>query len=162
MTTKALVLIAWLTAVAFGQQSTEKENPTKDLIVEKHFVIIKSTTSYSEALSVARSASKKIGVNINLRGLKLYGKNKLTFGSEACDSLEGYPCYTARGRWDDGEYISIERSDAYSSMKRGYFIVVAASGDSETKGFKLISYKAKKAYSDAYSKRDSVYVGCMH
>ena len=39
-----------------------------------------------------------------------------------------YPCYVARGRYDDGAYLSVEPSAAYDGLKAGYFVVIAASG----------------------------------
>ena len=58
----------------------------------------------------------------------------------------------------DGVYVSIEYSDTYGGFAKGYYLVMIASG----KYAKLVLDDVKKHVSDAYVKRSSVYMGCMH
>lgn len=129
---------------------------------EVSFVLVKSTSSYGDAHRLARRASADLRIPLDLRGLVHDPTHGLTWPRERCaeDPLYPFPCYVARGRWDPGRYISIERSDAYSSFKPGPFIVVAASGDPGEMKSVLSSIKAKVP--DAYMKTEEVYFGCMH
>jgi hypothetical protein len=129
---------------------------------EVSFVLVKSTSSYADAHRFAQGASADLGIRLDLRGLVHDPTHGLTWPQERCakDPVYPFPCYVARGRWDPGRYISIERSDAYSSFKPDLFIVVAASGDPAEMRSVLASIKAKVP--DAYMKTEVVYFGCMH
>lgn len=131
---------------------------------KKEFVIIKSTKNYTVAKETATIAAQKLGIKLDLRGLVPHKKTGLTFTKKICESensgIYEYPAYTARGRWDDGEYISIEWSNQYTEFAKGYYIIVLASGDQTIT--KPALSKAKKVYKDAFMKISSVYMGCMH
>lgn len=131
--------------------------------VRKDFLILLSTKSYSSALTTAKRVSSTQKIKLDLRGLKEHKEAGLTLSKEECAKAEeDYPAYYARGRWDDGVYVSIEYSDAYSGFAKGYYIVVAASGSREEPTIKTAWTQIKKTYKDAYFKSSDVYVGCMH
>jgi hypothetical protein len=127
----------------------------------KELVIVRSTKSYADALATAQKAKQALGLKLDLRGLKATKSTGLTFSKADCESF-GYPCYIARGRGDDGDYISIEYSSQYAGFAQGYYIVVIASGAAGDPLLKSTLVKAKKKYKDAYKKKSRVYVGCMH
>lgn len=134
-----------------------------DAYVKKDFLIIQSTKSYKTAMTTARIASASTGISLQLRGLTENKSSGLSFSKEECEKEEiEYPAYYARGRWDDGVYISIEYSDAYSEFAKGYYIVIAASGSKEEVEIKKSFKKIKPKYKDAYFKSSKVYSGCMH
>jgi hypothetical protein len=93
-----------------------------DCIVEKDFLILSSTPDYTSALAAVKDASKKLGIPTNLRHLHPDTKEGLSLPLDSCKQLgfDGGPCYLARGRWDDGVYLSIEYSNAYESFADGY------------------------------------------
>jgi len=128
------------------------------------FVILRSTADYSEAKRVAEEAATRMKIPLDLRGLGHDKEHGLTWPKGVCakDPLSPYPCYVARGRFDDGVYLSIERSDAYSDFAPGFFIVLAASGAPGSPELMKTVVAARSFYADAYSKQTSVYVGCMH
>jgi hypothetical protein len=123
----------------------------------KAFVIIESVKSYA----VAKNTAKALGQQLDLRGLKPNKKSGLTFSDTVCENEGGYPCYIARGRYDDGDYISIEWSNAFTGFAKGYYIVIVGSY-ANTRHAKAALRKAKKFYRHAYIKKADVYVGCMH
>ena len=130
--------------------------------VQKSFLIVKSTPSYREALKVARSASRKLGYTLNLRSLSKGPESALTFSKEECARNNwDYPCYTPRGRYDDGIFVSIETSSPsyYPGFEPGYFIVIAAGGDEASKSALPV---VKQHYPDAYIKSTRVWMGCAH
>ena len=125
--------------------------------IKKSFLIIKSTSNYNEAKQYAEEIAKTSHIKLDFRDLQFHKKNYLTHNKETCKEY-GYPCYFPRGRYDDGEYISIEHSNSYKHLKNGYYIVIAASGTHLESSLE----KIKKVVPNAYIKSDKVYMGCMH
>lgn len=124
----------------------------------KSFLIIQSTKSYDKALKKAQLACNKLSLTLDLRNL-IQDKNKGLTSNEVCECSEKHG-YIPRGRFDDGNYISIEFSSAYESFSPGYYIVVVASGYNEA--VNLMLPKVKVHYKNAYIKNSKVYMGCMH
>jgi len=125
--------------------------------VKKSFLIIKSTSNYNKAKQYAKKIAKTSHIKLDFKGLQFNKKIYLTQDKKTCKEY-GYPCYFPRGRYDDGEYISIEHSNSYKHLKNGYYIVIAASGNKLDSSLE----KIKKVVPDAYIKSDKVYMGCMH
>jgi hypothetical protein len=114
-------------------------------------------------LNTAKTAAAKLKFKLDLRDLKKNPDTGLSWNKKICeDEWDEYPCYVARGRYDDGDYVSIEYSDAYSGFQKGYYIVIISSGEKGVPEIKSALIKAKKYYKDAYAKTTKVYVGCMH
>ncbi len=135
----------------------------------KDFLIIYTTKDYASALSTAQKASKSLNIKLDLRNLKpdkdtLQG---LTLPADTCLAIsrrydsEDSSCYYARGKFDDGIYISIEYSNQYLGFSRGYYIVMAgSSGDKSTNNLDATLKKIKAKYPDAYIKKSKVYMCC--
>ncbi|HEY6505038.1 MAG TPA: hypothetical protein VIZ28_13765 [Chitinophagaceae bacterium] len=133
------------------------------MYAKKDFLIILSTKNYQSALTMAKEVSVSTNIGLQLRGLIENKTSGLSFSKEECEKEDiEYPAYYARGRWDDGIYLSIEYSNAYSEFAKGYYIVVAASGSKDEEEIKIAYNKIKRTYKDAYFKSSKVYVGCMH
>lgn len=147
------------TCIVQSQEADSLASP----YVKKDFLILMSTKSYAAALSLAKQAATAENIKLDLRGLSENKTSGLSFSKEDCEkeAME-FPAYVARGRWDDGVYISIEYSDAYSGFREGYYIVIAASGFKDDKEIKAAYNKLKLKYRDAYFKSSKVYIGCMH
>jgi hypothetical protein len=138
-------------------QNVGEESP----YMTKSYCILLSTKSYAEAKRIAEEASKKTNIKKDFRGLKPNKQTGLTMSRAACDSNGWeYPAYVARGRYDDGEFLSIEHSDAFKGFAKGYFIVVASCGNATENNATL--KKVKRFYKTAYIKKSEVYMGCMH
>lgn len=128
------------------------------LTTTKSFLIIQSTKSYDSALRKAQLACNKLGYPLDLRGMFKNKEGGLTSNNVCgCGQKHGY---MPRGRYDDGEYISIEYSTSYLAFTPGYYMVVVASGKRETLNPLLPTIRAH--YEDAYIKNSEVYMGCMH
>jgi hypothetical protein len=129
--------------------------------VKKSFIIIKSTKSYTEAKAFAIKASKDLKIKLDLRDLKPNKESGLTWNKKECETNGwDYPCYVARGRYDDGDYVSIEWSEAFAKFAKGYYIVIVYSGNKKEATTSL--KKVKKLFKEAYAKEADVYIGCMH
>ena len=146
------IFLAAITEFGFAQN--------EQAFVEKSFVIIQSTKSYDAAKRNAEKAAMQLKLKLDLRGLKPSKKTGLTFSKADCENDGGYPCYMARGRYDDGDYVSIDWSDEFDQFAKGYYIVLIYSGNKQGAG--KILQKARSVFKDAYNKRAKVYVGCMH
>lgn len=134
-----------------------------DFWAEKQVLILKSSQNYNEALKAANEASSSLRIKTDLRGLSANRKIGLTFSENECkESGFDFPCYIARGRYDDGTYISIEYSSAFENFKPGFYIVVAAMSFRNDQEIASALKQARKSYPDAYVKNTKVYMGCMH
>ncbi len=111
----------------------------------------------------AADASKRLKLKLDLRELSPNKEIGLSHNEKACENDFGFfPCYVARGRNDDGSYVSIEYSDAYIEFEKGYYMVVLASYPSGNATNRLLHSRAQKVYKDAYLKSSKVYTGCIH
>jgi len=136
------------------------ENP--DEWADVSFVIVTSTPKYEDALEAARKVAKGMGVKLDLRGLSPSAVTGLTSTPKVCEQNEwSYPCYVARGRYDEGTYVSIEHSSAYVGFAKDLYVVIVASGlDGETSKQALQS--AQRVFPDTYEKTAKVFLGCIH
>jgi len=161
--------VIFVLLVASPMFSIGQVNP--ECFVKKYFLLIQSTNDYKAALQTAGKAAKGLDVKLDLRGL-VPDKNPhigLSLPVDTCikyseeeEGVQDSSCYMARGRWDDGIYISIEYSDAYEGFSKGYYIVVVGSSDKRDPALIAALEKVRTIYSDAYIKASKVYMCCMH
>jgi len=148
-----LVSLGVLSVMVFSSETVMSQT------TNKYFLIAKSTKNYDEAKQFALKLSRKSGIKTDFRGLMQAKRLGLSEDKKSCQE-EGFdfPCYIPRGRYDDGVYISIEYSTAYSGFTEGYYIIVVASGEIS----KSVLVQIKNIVPDAYVKQSAVYMGCMH
>ena len=128
--------------------------------IKKYFVIVQSTKNYTAAKLTAEKVAKQLNQPLDLRQLKPNKKTGLTFADSVCENEGGYPCYIARGRFDDGNFVSIEWSNAINGFAKGYYVVIVGAGSKDETT--IVLKKVKKFFKDAYIKQAEVYIGCMH
>ncbi|MGF2414544.1 MAG: hypothetical protein ACQUYJ_19570 [Ferruginibacter sp.] len=128
--------------------------------IKKSFVIVQSTKNYAAAKLTAEKAARQLQQPLDFRELKPNKKTGLTFADSVCENEGGYPCYIARGRFDDGDYVSIEWSNAINGFAKGYYVVIVGAGSKDETT--IVLKKVKKFFKDAYIKQAEVYIGCMH
>lgn len=151
-----IVLLACLS----GRASNELEKA----VVQKRVLILQSVRRYDKAQTTASQAAGKLGVKLDLEGYVPNPKIGLSLSEKGCaDNGVDYPCYVARGREEDATYVSIEYSNAYPGFQKGYYLVVLATAplDDDTAAKQALA-QARAIYADAYMKRTSIYMGCMH
>lgn len=136
----------------------DEEYPSGTMFVNNSYLILQSTTSYSAAMNTARKASEELGYELNYRGYVFDFKAGLR-DTATCGCGEIHE-YVPRGRYDDGNYVSIEHTNSFTEFTDGYYIVVAGSGKRST--LKPLLAKAQQFYGDAYIKDAEVYLGCLH
>ena len=142
----------------FGQEEDFSQE------VKKYFLIVHSTKDYSSALKKANSISKDLKLDLDLRELMKNEDNVgLTWGKTVCegDGWE-FPCYVPRGRYDDGDYASVEWSNGYQGFSKGYYIVIISSQTEYDNKIMNLLNEAKEFVPSAYVKSSMVFMGCMH
>jgi hypothetical protein len=96
-----LIFLVILCKFSFAQDESQ--------FVKRNFVIIHSAKNYSDAKSTAKNAAKILKLKLNLRGLQPNKTTGLTLSKKECKNNGWeYPNNYGRGRFDDGEYVSIE------------------------------------------------------
>ena len=149
-----LIFLLYVNAYVQADISVEEQS------LSKSFLIAKSTKNYNEAVAFAKKLANKSAISLKLKTLHPSQSTGLTYAASACKKMGySYPCYVARGRYDDGIYISIEYSDVYSGFTTGYYMVIVASGE---KIDKSVLQSVRKYVPDAYVKKTAVYMGCIH
>ncbi len=132
-------------------------------VEKKGFIIIHASKDYNLAKRIATEANKHLKYNLELRDLEYNKIEGLSLPKDSCKKYGfEYPTYIQRGRNKDGNFISVEYTNAYNNFTEGYYIVVVAS---YTKGKKEINDAllfVKNHYETAYIKYTDVYVGCIH
>jgi hypothetical protein len=134
--------------------------PMPDPMVEKAFLLVASTKDWDTARSTASQAAQALAMELKVP-VQPHPTEGLTFSEQTCaDNGFDHPCYVARGRYDDGEFVSVEWSSAYEGFTPGLYIVVVASGPEAEVKKHLPA--AREVYGDAYIKKAKVYMGCIH
>jgi hypothetical protein len=143
--------------------SISQEDYWESQNVKKHFLIVASTKSYESALKTAREMTTKLDLKFDDRDLKPHEESGLTWSNGDCEENGWeYPCYVARGRHDDGEYVSIEWSNAIKGFTKGYYVVIVSSQSERDEAMKSFLKRVKEIKPSAYIKSAEVYIGCMH
>jgi hypothetical protein len=133
---------------------------------DRTFVIVASEKTFPAAIAKAGVIAEASGVRFDLRGVgydpaQSAQNGGLTLSARECEEYGWeYPCYVPRGRWDSGEFLSVEYSSAIQGFTPGFYVVIAGSGDRTE--MNAVLAKVKKAVPDAYMKTAGVYLGCMH
>ena len=144
-----LIFISFLTLNCDAQE---------DAFVDKYFLIVYSSENYEDALSYAKKVHKATSIELTPNGY--IANDDLGFiDTVACDCGEFHD-YMPRGRYDDGTFITVEYSSGYENFSEGYYIVITASG--EKKEVEVEEKRIRVLFPNAYMKKSSIYMGCMH
>ena len=132
-------------------------------VVRKSFVILKATASYADARTLAAEAAERLAIRLDLRNLTPDRSIGLTFPESDCrDEFGEFPCYVARGRGDDGVYLSIEHSSSYEGFGEAQYLVVLASGAPRDRAVGAALRRAKGSFPETTVKTTPIYIGCIH
>jgi hypothetical protein len=126
----------------------------------RYYLILGSTTDLNAAKKIAQSAAKKTGLKYKGCDLEVSGSSA-SHPADTCKKYgQSYPCYFARGRYEDGEYISVEHSSEYEGFTEGLFIVIALNAARNDDDFKASVKKIKAHYPKSYVKKQKIFMGC--
>jgi len=166
------LLLTFATAALAGETRVDNANsypdPENSVIREKFVLILCSYKDFHQARKQAIELSRATKVPFSMQGMTYDKKRGLIFpddSSNEADAGSYMPRRYNHGSVSDGAeefgYISIERSDAYTGFTPGYYIVVGGIYD-DTKEGKLALTRFKPVVADAYTKKTSIYMGCIH
>lgn len=148
-------LVVIVSSVFHLQAQSEDEI---EFMEPKSFLVVKTTKRYAAALRKAQKAANDLQIPMDLRGLYA-DKEKGLHSNEVCGcGLEHG--YVARGRYDDGKYISIEYSSAYEEANPERYLVVVASGT--RKEINMLYPEVKSFFKRTEIIHSDVYMGSMH
>lgn len=166
-TASLLVALGVAPGVALSGETAKAESVDgaayADAWTRKELVIVGTAASYKEAMRVAQTAAKLLKLKLDLRGLVPAKEAGLTVAPSECEKYgsDAQCYYVARGRFDDGPYVSIEYSSAYRELRPKLYLVVVASGSPDDPEVKQAKRSARAIFRDVYSRIVSVYIGCM-
>ena len=131
----------------------------------KGLVILQSTRDYAAALAGAKQAATRLHRPLQLDGRKPNKSLGLSADSTLCQKSGcAYPCYWPRGQdmAERSDYISIEFSTSFQGLSKGYYMVVAASGQPNSAALRQALVRVRQVYPKAYAKHTAVGFGCVH
>jgi hypothetical protein len=158
-----LMLLSWTHSIA-ALETVHTEHYDSDPEVEPvDFLMLAVTDDYGAAYTMALEVATRLDLRLDLRELIYDVTHGLTWSPEQCDEETWeYPCYIARGRFDDGVYVSVEPADVYDYGMSGQYVVIAASGDQHEEGFRTALNHAQRLYPEATVHTVPVFMGCVH
>ena len=152
-----LLPLVLLSFTAFPQD--EYSYPTQNV----GYIYLFSTSDFTEAKQFAIGAADKLSTDYDstlIYDMDLGLTDTTTCG---CGLRHGY---IPRGRFDEGDYVSIELSESYEIDTPGNeiqrYIVVVASYPSHVELLRDRIVNIRKVYPDARYFESEVYTGCMH
>lgn len=156
----AAVLAASPPLLADEPTTTEYDAWIRENTWTKSFLVVGTYRSYAGARQASERLRERTGLEVQSKA-DLVEAGQPTYTREVCEENGwDYPCYFARGRYDDGVYLSVEPSDQYDGMVKGYFVVIAASGNEEDVRAAARDLAEKRIKS--MLRRSEVWMGCIH
>jgi hypothetical protein len=104
-----------------------------------------------------------LGLKLDLRRARSDGHGGLTFSPADCKANDwGHPCYVARGRDDDGAYVSIDDARRFFEGEEQGYLVILGSGPKNDPSTRALEEKARTLFPSAEVRTDDVWQGCIH
>jgi hypothetical protein len=137
--------------------------PPRPDVVEKDFVVLPAVASFAAARRLAGTAARRLGLKLDLRGARPDADEGLTFSRRTCEANKwSFPCYVARGRFDDGAYVSIDVAGRFFEAEDQGYLVILGSGPKNDPSVRVVAEKARALFPAAEVRTDDVYEGCIH
>src|SRR4030095_10167746 len=136
-------------------------------IRDKYLVILCADRDFDAVKREAERVSKASGVQFSMNG-NVWDPNRGLIATDDCEDPIYCGQYVAR-RYNEldlsvaipVEYISVEKSEAYSHLQKGYYIALAAICDSPQEA-KSELVKFSGLAPKAYISKTEIYMGCIH
>ena len=133
-----------------------------------YVVVLASERGFEAALRKAKAVGRHTGVPFSMQGMVYDPKRGLILPDDDPDPIYAgtyvgrrYNVARLEETGTESEFLSVERSEAYTGFAKGYYIVVggiyATRGDAKQSLAKFIPFVP-----DAYAKQTAIYYGCMH
>ena len=143
--------------------TADHPSASREEMVEKDFVVLPAIASYAEARRVAGAAARRFGLKLDLRRARPDGHGGLTFSPADCKANDWeHPCYVARGRDDDGAYVSVDEAGRFFDAEEQGYLVILGSGPKDDPSTRAVAEKARPLFPSAEIRTDDVWQGCIH
>jgi hypothetical protein len=142
------------------QSDADSSNYEQSQLAAKYVLVAGTFRSFSDARIEAIAIARSVGLEYRPQ-LMAPATGQPTYSRSVCEANGwDYPCYVARGRYDDGAYLSVEPSNEYGEMRPGYFVVVACSGTMKEVAHAQRLLNGRHLLSVV--RRVTVWMGCIH
>ena len=136
-------------------------------IRDKYLVILCAERDFDSVKDEGERVSNESGVQFSMRG-NIWDPNRGLIAPDDCEDPIYCGQYVAR-RYNELDlsaanpvgYISVEKSDAYPHLRKGYYIALAAICDSPEAANSELQ-KFIHSVRKAYVAKTEIYMGCMH
>jgi hypothetical protein len=160
-----LIAFAMSSATQAGPDETDIENSSE--VRDKYLVILYAQREFNSAKREADRVSILSGIQFSMNG-RIWDPNRGLILPDNCDDPIYCGEYLPR-RYnelhltaaDPGGYISIEKSEAYPNLEKGYYIALAAIRESNQEAEQEL-LKFKTFAPKAYVAKTEIYMGCIH
>jgi hypothetical protein len=167
-TRKLLALIFVACAVGLSAQAgaadADIENPSE--VRDKYLVILCAEREFGSAKREAERISMLSGVQFSMNGRVWDSRRGLILPDECGDPI--YCGEYLPRRYNElhlmptnPPYISVEKSEAYPRLQKGYYIALGAICDSNEEAEREL-LKFKPFAPKAYVAKTEIYMGCIH
>jgi hypothetical protein len=165
---KSLALAFVATAVPLHAQAGDDDVDAffRSHTYDKYLVIVCAVPEFRSARREAERVSMLSGVQFSMNG-RVWDPNRGLILPDVCDDPVYCGEYLPR-RYNELHfitnlvgYISVEKSEAYPHLEKGYYIVLAAICDSNDEAEQEL-LKFKPFAPKAYIAKTEIYMGCIH
>jgi len=163
----ALIFVAFATRLPAqaGLPEADIENPSE--VRDKYLVILCAERELSSAKQEAERIGMLSGVQFSMNG-NVWDSNRGLIIPDDCRDPIYCGEYVAR-RYNELAvtaansvgYISVEKSEAYPRLQKGYYIALGAICDSQEDAEKELR-KFRRFAPKAYVAKTEIYMGCIH
>jgi hypothetical protein len=162
----ALALVAIAARLHAQAESDDVDTFIRSQTYDKYLVILCAEPEFSSANREAERVSMLSGVQFSMNG-RVSDPNRGLILPDVCDDPVYCGEYLPR-RYNElhvttnpAGYISVEKSEAYQYLPKGYYIALAAVCDSnEDAEQEILKFKAFAP--KAYVAKTEIYIGCIH
>jgi hypothetical protein len=159
------VTLAMPLAAQTGADEVDTEVPSE--VRDKYLVILCAEREFDSVKHEAEKVSIASGVQFSMNG-RVWDSNRGLIVPDNCEDPMYCGEYLVR-RYNELDltaakpagYISVEKSEAYPNLQKGYYIALAAIRDSHEDAEKEL-LKFKQFAPNAYVAKTQIYMGCIH
>jgi hypothetical protein len=166
---RKFVVLVFCVACAFAslRGADDPDFEISSQIRDKHLVILCAERDFDAVKREAEKNSNASGVKFSMRG-NVWDPNRGLILPDDCEDPIYCGQYVAR-RYNELDlsaanpvgYISVEKSDGYPNLQKGYYIALAAICDSpEEAKTELVKFRGFAP--KAYIAKTEIYMGCIH
>jgi hypothetical protein len=144
----------------FNFLTSSAQDSRNDQTQRVGFIVIYSTDNFEKAEKIASQASNSL--NTEFDNSNFYDEEEGLTDTIVCGCGNEHG-YIARGRYDEGDYLSIELSSwFFEKTEEDAYLVIAASYPLADKNCATKMKEIQKIFPNSYYFEKDVYIGCMH